>query len=138
MTLALENDNSVKASTEIIKVKKQSGAGLEKTVLFLGDSLINENAYTNCVLELFKNDDMNIKLIGTRGTEQNKHEGRGGWSAYDYCNETTKYGFTNPFLNNGKFDFSYYMKNNGYDNIDYVVVSIGLQMNDKNIRNVTK
>ncbi len=131
MTLALENDNSVKASTEIIKVKKQSGAGLEKTVLFLGDSLINENAYTNCVLELFENDDMNIKLIGTRGTEQNKHEGRGGWSAYDYCNETTKYGFTNPFLNNGKFDFSYYMKNNGYDNVDYVVVSIGV--NDLNV-----
>lgn len=131
MTIALENDDTVKASTEIIKVKKQSGAGLEKTVLFLGDSLINENAYTNCVLELFQNDDMNIKLIGTRGTEQNKHEGRGGWSAYDYCNETTKYGFTNPFLNNGKFDFSYYMKNNGYDNVDYVVVSIGV--NDLNI-----
>ncbi len=93
MTLTLENDESIKASTDIIKVKKEAGAGKEKTILFLGDSLINENIYTNCVKELFENDDMNINLIGTRGTEENKHEGRGGWSAYDYCNEQTKYGF---------------------------------------------
>ena len=103
----------------------------EKTVLFLGDSLINENIYTNCVKELFENDAMNIHLIGTRGTEENKHEGRGGWSAYDYCNEQTKYGFTNPFLNNGKFDFGYYMKSNEYAGVDYVVISLGV--NDLNI-----
>lgn len=131
MTLTLENDETVKASTDIIKVKKEAGAGKEKTVLFLGDSLINENIYTNCVKELFENDDMNIHLIGTRGTEENKHEGRGGWSAYDYCNEQTKYGFTNPFLNNGKFDFEYYMKSNDYAGVDYVVISLGV--NDLNI-----
>lgn len=131
MTLTLENDESIKASTDIIKVKKEAGAGKEKTILFLGDSLINENIYTNCVKELFENDDMNINLIGTRGTEENKHEGRGGWSAYDYCNEQTKYGFTNPFLNNGKFDFGYYMKSNNYADVDYVIISLGV--NDLNI-----
>ena len=130
MTVVLQDDD-IKASTNIIKVKKDAGAGLEKTVLFLGDSLINENAYTDCVLKLFENDAMNLKLIGTRGTEENKHEGRGGWSAYDYCNETTKYGFTNPFLKDGKFDFSYYMKSNEYTGVDYVVVSIGV--NDLNL-----
>ena len=80
---------------------------------------------------MFENDAMNIHLIGTRGTEENKHEGRGGWSAYDYCNEQTKYGFTNPFLNNGKFDFGYYMKSNEYAGVDYVVISLGV--NDLNI-----
>lgn len=131
VTFALENDNSVQSSTKIIKVNQDAGAGLEKTVLFLGDSLINEDIYTNCVQELFQNDAMNIKLIGTRGTEENKHEGRGGWTAYDYCNEQTKYGFTNPFLKDGKFDFKYYMESNEYTNVDYVVVSLGV--NDLNL-----
>ena len=70
LTFTLENDDSIQTSTEIIKVKKDAGAGTEKTVLFLGDSLINENAYTQCVQELFQEDAMKIKLIGTRGTEQ--------------------------------------------------------------------
>ena len=131
LTFTLENDDSIQTSTEIIKVKKDAGAGTEKTVLFLGDSLINENAYTQCVQELFQEDAMKIKLIGTRGTEDNPHEGRGGWSAYDYCNETTKYGFTNPFLKDGKFDFSYYMQSNEYAGVDYVVVSMGV--NDLNL-----
>lgn len=131
VTFALESDESVQASTKIIKVGKEAGAGLEKTVLFLGDSLINENIYTDCVQQLFQNDAMNIKLIGTRGTEENKHEGRGGWTAYDYCNEQTKYGFPNPFLKEGKFDFKYYMESNEYANVDYVVVSLGV--NDLNL-----
>ena len=42
LTFTLENDDSIQTSTEIIKVKKDAGAGTEKTVLFLGDSLINE------------------------------------------------------------------------------------------------
>ena len=51
VTLALDEDTSIKASTEIRTVPKEAGAGLEKTVLFLGDSLINENAYTQSVQE---------------------------------------------------------------------------------------
>ena len=49
MTLTLENDESIKASTDIIKVKKKLVQEKKKTILFLGDSLINENIYTNCV-----------------------------------------------------------------------------------------
>ncbi len=131
VVLALDEDTSIKASTEIRTVPKEAGAGLEKTVLFLGDSLINENAYTQSVQELFQQDSMKVKLIGTRGTEENKHEGRGGWSAYDYCNATEKYGFTNPFLKDGKFDFGYYMQSNEYAAVDYVVVSLGV--NDLNL-----
>lgn len=131
ITLALDLDNTISASTQARIVPKQAGAAQEKTVLFLGDSLINENTYTQSVLELFAQDPMQIKLIGTRGTEENPHEGRGGWSAYDYCNETEKYGFTNPFFNEGKFDFAYYMHTNGYEKVDYVVVSLGV--NDLNL-----
>lgn len=99
-----------------------------KTVMFLGDSLINQNLYSQYFSKLAGD----VNLIGTLGTDGNRHEGRGGWSAYDYCNVSTKYGFTNPFLNNGKFDFSYYMKKNGFKSPDYIVVDLGI--NDLNLQ----
>ncbi|MGL4790422.1 MAG: SGNH/GDSL hydrolase family protein [Anaerotignaceae bacterium] len=99
------------------------------TVLFLGDSLINQDYYPQFFNEKYEDD--GITLIGTRGTESGKHEGRGGWSVYDYRSVETKYGYTNPFLNNGAFDFSYYMNNNGYEKVDYIIMSLGI--NDTNL-----
>ncbi|NLK37079.1 MAG: SGNH/GDSL hydrolase family protein [Epulopiscium sp.] len=114
-----------------ISVKKDAGEGKEKKVLLLGDSLVNQDKYPQYLAELFSKDKLNVKLLGTRGEEFAKHEGRGGWSAYDYCNVTSKYGFTNPFLKNGKFDFAYYMKQNDWDNVDTVVIQLGI--NDLNL-----
>ncbi|MCI8342693.1 MAG: hypothetical protein HFE62_05705 [Firmicutes bacterium] len=97
-------------------------------VMLLGDSLINEDKYPRFLGEMLGE---RAKLVGTRGSGSFLHEGRGGWAIYDYCNSESKYGYTNPFLNNGKFDFSYYMKNNGFENVDYVVVNLGI--NDLNL-----
>ncbi|MCJ7857020.1 SGNH/GDSL hydrolase family protein [Lachnospiraceae bacterium NSJ-143] len=101
-----------------------------KKIMFLGDSLINENLYPEYFTEITENEGM--ELIGTRGEEGSRHEGRGGWAAYDYCNTESKYGYSNPFLNsNRKFDFKYYMENNGYESVDYVVINLGI--NDLNL-----
>ena len=107
------NYNNKDYNSYFINVSKDAGEGLNKTVLFIGDSITNENYYTKYVSQLFQDDSMKVDFIGTRGEKGANHEGRGGWSSYDYCNLTSLYGFDNPFLNNGKFDFSYYMKNNG-------------------------
>ena len=101
-----------------------------KTFMFLGDSLINENLYTKYFVNTAENSKMT--LIGTRGEEGFMHEGRGGWAAYDYCNVQNKYGYDNPFLNDGKFDFKYYMDNNGFQSLDYVVINLGI--NDLNLK----
>lgn len=119
----------VKSTVKIVPVESNLNSDIK--VLFLGDSLINENYYTAYVKQLFSDDNTNITLIGTRGNEDNRHEGRGGWSAYDYCNVSSKYGYTNPFLNNGSFDFKYYMESNKYDNVDMVVLNLGI--NDLNL-----
>lgn len=99
------------------------------TILFMGDSLLNQNYYTKYFVDMFN--DGQVNLIGTRGNEGSKHEGRGGWSAYDYCKVSSKYGFSNLFLNNGKFDFDNYMQTNGYTDVNYVVISLGI--NDINL-----
>ncbi len=100
-------------------------------IMFLGDSLINQDYYTEAVAELFEDDSIKLSFIGTRGSGEEKHEGRGGWSAYDYCNSSSKYGYFNPFLNDGEFDFEYYMDTNGFDGVDIVVLNLGI--NDLNL-----
>lgn len=131
ITLLNSSDISIsEASTRFIPVPENAGKDVTKTVMFLGDSIIDQNYYTKSVKELFDKDGMKINLIGTRGKEDNRHEGRGGWSAYDYCTKTTQYGISNPFLNNGVFDFSYYMEENKFDAVDYVFINLGI--NDLN------
>lgn len=117
--------------TEIISVPPKTGTGVTRIVLSLGDSLIAQNYYTEALYKLFESDPMNIVLTGTLGPEGNKHEGRGGWSAYDYCNTESKYGFTNPFLHNGEFDFAYYCEQNKLDAVDTVILNLGI--NDLNL-----
>ena len=54
-------------------------------------------------------------------------EGRGGWSAYDYMHTASKNGNTNAFLNpsTNLFDFSYYMTQQGYSDVDIVMLNLG-------------
>ncbi len=103
----------------------------ELNIMFLGDSLINQDYYSKYVKEMFQADGTNINLIGTRGIEDNRHEGRGGWSAYNYCNSLSYAGYTNSFLNNGKFDFKYYIESNNLETPDYIVLNLGI--NDLNL-----
>ena len=78
---------------------------------------------------MFESDEMNIELIGTRGTGTNKHEGRSGWSAENYVENNAWRGvieespFWNP--NTEQFDFAYYMMHNKYNSLDYVFINLG-------------
>ncbi len=130
LTVNYSLDNKNKYSIEFEYVPKQE---IDKTlnIMFLGDSLINQGYYSQYVKELFANDGVELNLIGTRGTDDNKHEGRGGWSAYNYCNDISASGYTNPFLNNGNFDFTYYMEENKLETPDYIVINLGI--NDLNL-----
>lgn len=109
------------------------GSGLTKNVMFIGDSLTAyyTSAITQKVISLFENDVMNVNFLGTL----NNAEGRSGWRAYTYCNceygsedgSSGVYQGINPFYNpgGGSFDFSYYMTQQNYSNIDYVFINLG-------------
>lgn len=114
-------------------VPTTAGNGLNKKVLFIGDSLTDAELYEQKVVELFNDDVMNIELIGTLGSGSYKNEGRGGWRAYTYAkcangsDDVAGLSYTNPFYNpNTKsFDFSYYMNNNQFNSVDYVFINLG-------------
>lgn len=123
-----------------------SGNGLTKKILVIGDSMTASGAITGHLLQLFENDVMNIELIGTLASQwnaNNKHEGRGGWRAWNYAFELNASGdgvqsdTNNPFYNSAtqKFDFSMYMSNQGYSDVDYVFINLGTNDRARNTHN---
>ena len=61
----------------------------------------------------------NIQFIGTLGDQAIKHEGRGGWSLFNYLNTETLNGDVNAFYNpsSSKFDLDYYISNESFTQI---------------------
>lgn len=101
------------------------------SLLAIGDSTIDIDHITGKLLSYFTEKGKTITLLGTLGksTEPlNKNEGRAGWTTSDYMGNTTKNGYTNPFYNPSTegFDFSYYMSQQGYTNVDFVVIQLGI------------
>lgn len=130
------DENNPTTNLNLNIVDASVGSGLTKTCLFIGDSLTDNDIYTDELLNLFAKDVMGVQLLGTRtptsGTTYyhnglNKNEGRSGWGAKHYCTQSTYNGITNAFWNpsTSAFDFSYYMSQQGYTSVDYVFICLG-------------
>ena len=102
------------------------------SALVIGDSTVEQNTMTQKMLDGFTERSHTLTLLGTQGTSPNLHEGRFGWSLYEYCTRATNNPFYNPTTQ--KFDFSYYMTTNEYDVVDFVVIQLGI--NDLYTKNI--
>ena len=98
------------------------------SVLVIGDSTIAPGAETQTLLNMASADNYNLTLLGTTGTNLNKYEGRGGWTAGTYVKTEMASSITNPFYNPDvtSFDFDYYMKSQGYTDVDCVCIQLGI------------
>ena len=118
--------NPVKSGhMSIVPTSANSGDGVSKNILIIGDSMTEAGVYTQELVDLFSSDGMHINLIGTKGNGTNRHEGRGGWSSETYVHTDEERVSQNPFLNNGIFDFGNYMSANGFSSVDYVLINLG-------------
>lgn len=104
-----------------------SGSGSVKKVLVIGDSLINAGVITQTLKDIAATDVMGVSLLGTRGTGDNKHEGRGGWTISNYTSNYTEptYG-ANPFWISGAVNFPQYLTNNSVSTPDWVMIHLGI------------
>lgn len=131
-TLLKKNDDVVNNS-RLTVVDTNAGNGVTRKVLVIGDSITAANVWTDKLVDLFSDDVMNIEMLGTRGTSKAPNEGRGGWRAWNYAfekdasNDGLSSSVTNPFLNptSNSFDFSYYMNEQKYTSVDYVLLCLG-------------
>jgi lysophospholipase L1-like esterase len=96
--------------------------------IFIGDSTTAHGIVTKDILNLQESSWLNVKLLGSRGTSPNLHEGRAGWSARNYISSSYAGGAKNSFYNarTKKFDFTYYMKKQKYKQVDYVFINLGI------------
>ena len=111
-----------------VEIEVRSASQKEKlSVMVIGDSTVNAGQITQTMLDLAKEDQYDLTLLGLRGTGNNRHEGRGGWTAKRYAADT---GYTadNPFWNatTQAFDMAYYMANQNYTGVDCVVIQLGI------------
>ena len=109
-------------SFETVRAKNLSSC----SALVIGDSTVAQNTMTQKMLDEFTADGKTLTLLGTQGTAPNLHEGRAGASTEEYATMASFDGYTNPFFNNGGFDFSYYMSSQGYGSVDFVVIQLGI------------
>lgn len=100
------------------------------SLLCIGDSTVDHDTMTATIISHFTEKGATCTLLGTLGdgSETNKNEGRAGWKATDYLTDKTYNGVTNPFYNptTETFDFAYYMQNQGYSGVDFVVLQLGI------------
>lgn len=104
-----------------IKLIAKTDNVMDCSALAIGDSTVAQDKMTRSMLNAFADRNKTLTLLGTQGTSPNNHEGRSGWSAKQYCTQSAN----NPFYNNG-FDFSYYMTNQEYSSVDFVVIQLGI------------
>lgn len=99
-------------------------------ILVIGDSTVQAGVETQKMLDMSIADGYSLSLLGTRGVGLNQHEGRGGWTANMYAysasnsSETVFNAFYNPVVQ--RFDFSYYMQNQGYTSVDCIFLQLGI------------
>ena len=100
------------------------------SLLAIGDSTVDHDIMTAKLLSVFMENGHTITLLGTLGSSDplNRNEGRAGWTTANYLANTVKNGYTNPFWNPSAeaFDFTYYMTQQGYSNVDFVVIQLGI------------
>jgi lysophospholipase L1-like esterase len=109
----------------VVSVANTTGSGITKTGVHIGDSLTDNNYNVQNLVAYFGGTGMTYSPHGTRNN--NLTEGRGGWTATMYTASAGALGVTNAFYNpsTAKFDFSYYMQQQGLSNVDYVFVFLG-------------
>lgn len=114
--------------------------GKTPKVIFIGDSLTDAGYYP---AEVVRMGGGAITSLGTRSDTVTideteyivSHEGRVSWSAVNYVNNQSYAGKTNAFWNpsTSKFDFSYYMTQQGYSGVDYVFINLGTNDTSKEL-----
>ena len=102
-------------------------AGKSFNVLAIGDSKVNGGRLSSELRKQLTANGAAPNFIGTIKSDAFNiyHEGRSGWTSADYTKQTTKTNYPNAFWDGSKFNFTYYMTNNGFTGVDYVFINLG-------------
>ena len=124
---AVYDDNFNLIAYDNIEVYVTDTEAPSASVLLIGDSTVaQDNTLATQLQALYGETSSTLTLLGTRGDTGKNHEGRAGWKAEEYLTVASKGGITNAFWDGEKFDFSYYMTQQGYSSVDAVFIQLGV------------
>ncbi len=119
---AWENCRLAASAETILKVAPaDAGAGVNRSILVIGDSTTANGVMLSKLYQNFADDPMDITLVGTLGGAPVCHEGRSGWTTEQYYQDPES-----PFVFDGVFDFSRYMAAQSFGAPDYVLINLGI------------
>lgn len=123
----LYNRNELIAIEDAEVITSEKRTNLTKG-LVIGDSTVITNGNGYVTQRIIDNLGSNVEFVGTMGSGSNRFEGRGGWSSATYRTDELYNNTHNPFYNPEKkdFDFNYYMDNQGYSDINFVIINLGI------------
>ena len=107
----------------------------EMSIIILGDSTTDNGKCVEKIIENFLDgEQLSIRMLGTRGKDEYKHEGRSGWNLEDYFTRAFEtYSdyrniIQNPFFNpdTETFDASYYFDETKTEKPDLFIISMGI------------
>lgn len=125
--LHLNDDSTYQVSKTLVFESTTQKVG-NKNVLFIGDSMTENLSYIKALKTISDAGDYKLRFLGTQFNPKYPdllHEGRGGWAAYNFCNNDVFSNKTNAFWDGSKFNFSWYMQNSGIDVPDYIFINLG-------------
>ena len=104
-----------------------------KNVLFIGDSLTFASIYPAEIQHNLSGGGISSLGVISGTVSLNdvsltvNHEGRNGWASWNYAENESYNGYSNPFYNpdTATFDFAYYMAQQGYSGVDVVCLNLG-------------
>jgi len=89
--------------------------------MVVGDSIVGNERLVPLLAENLAAAGIPAEFLGTLGETPCRYEGRGGWTTQKYlrCSDS-------PFVYDGTFDFSRYMEENGFRDVDYLFIVLGI------------
>lgn len=138
MKVRIAGNVEISKKFNIKPVRSTSGAGKTLNVLCLGSSTTDQGYYIEHTRDLFSSDAMNVNFLGTiqtKGSNPTNCEGRSGWRLRTFFSSDgtsdAKPQRSNPFFDNTKeefsfdaFNFSMYMRNQGYSSCDVLIIAM--------------
>ena len=99
------------------------GSATTINAIHLGDSMIDNDYHLTHLQSNMTGSNITYNVLGSRPHS----EGRGGWTSTQYLTLQENGGVTNAFFNpiTEKFDFNYYMTEQGYSDVDVVWIFLG-------------
>lgn len=129
LTITFEKNGArTSATTTVVVTNADTTNEQTVKVIVIGDSTTNGGVAVHKLIDDATGKRFDVTALGTRGDAPYLHEGRSGWTAYNYVNVQTDGTYTNAFYNPSThtFDFDYYLSNNNIANPDLVIINLGI------------